>query len=476
MSSRPRPQSLAPSGRASSARSTSHSQATRTKPVGHTARDWSSTATAATVTTSSSAKVRNDRRVGSVGKGRGGLDVDSLTRSFSSLSVSTRPRQGGFHKQSASPHQGQRQIRRFSLGPNSNVEDICKALGRQQFRHVVCMVGAGISTSSGIPDFRTPGSGLYDNLQKYDIPYPEAIFDLDFFRRQPKPFLCLAKELYPGNFKPNVVHNFLNLLSEKGVLQRIYTQNIDGLERLAGVPAEKIVEAHGTFSSASCVSCKRVEDVDKVKEKIFSGVVPRCSHCKGLVKPDIVFFGENLPGRFFSLQWSDLRVCDLLVVMGTSLEVEPFNGLVDMVRSTSPRLLINRDLVGPFSEKRKRLARAAPDLAIKGDLVAGVKRLSALAGWSNDLDVAERTFSENWKSKHREERQASTAKASPKKAPPAAVFSSVGQTSQWSDFRTGRREGSVASSDADSDSASESSTDTPSPSTSSGSESGSNLN
>jgi NAD-dependent deacetylase sirtuin 3 len=78
---------------------------------------------------------------------------------------------------------------------------------------------------------RSPGSGLYNNLQQYHIPYPEAIFELEFFFHNPKPFFKLAKELYPGNYKPNVAHYFLRLLYDKGLLLRLYTQNIDGLER-----------------------------------------------------------------------------------------------------------------------------------------------------------------------------------------------------------------------------------------------------
>lgn len=93
------------------------------------------------------------------------------------------------------------------------------------------MVGAGISTPSGIPDFRSPGSGHYSNLQEYDVPYPEAIFELPFFFHNPKPFFALAKKLYPGHYRPNVIHYFLRLLHEKGLLLRLYTQNIDGLER-----------------------------------------------------------------------------------------------------------------------------------------------------------------------------------------------------------------------------------------------------
>ncbi|MEQ2195191.1 NAD-dependent protein deacetylase sirtuin-3, mitochondrial, partial [Xenoophorus captivus] len=113
--------------------------------------------------------------------------------------------------------------------------DVAKNIREQRYRRVVVMAGAGISTPSGIPDFRykglSPGSGLYDNLQQYDLPYAEAIFEIGFFHRNPNPFFALAKELYPGNYLPNLTHYFVSLLHKKGQLLRMYTQNIDGLER-----------------------------------------------------------------------------------------------------------------------------------------------------------------------------------------------------------------------------------------------------
>jgi NAD-dependent deacetylase sirtuin 3 len=104
---------------------------------------------------------------------------------------------------------------------------------------------------------RTPGTGLYDNLKQFKIPYPEAIFDIEYFSSNPKPFFTLAKEIMPSiKYKPNKIHYFLRLLQEKRLLQRLYTQNIDGLERTAGIITDKLVEAHGTFSSARCLGCK----------------------------------------------------------------------------------------------------------------------------------------------------------------------------------------------------------------------------
>jgi NAD-dependent SIR2 family protein deacetylase len=89
---------------------------------------------------------------------------------------------------------------------------------------------AGISVSAGIPDFRSPGTGLYDNLAKYNLPEPTAVFDINYFRENPAPFYQLAKELFPGQYKPTPTHLFIRLLHDKGLLRRCFTQNIDSLE------------------------------------------------------------------------------------------------------------------------------------------------------------------------------------------------------------------------------------------------------
>uniref|UniRef100_A0A8C2XDL8 NAD-dependent protein deacetylase n=1 Tax=Cyclopterus lumpus TaxID=8103 RepID=A0A8C2XDL8_CYCLU len=200
-------------------------------------------------------------------------------------------------------------------------------------KNILCMVGAGISTSAGIPDFRSPETGLYANMQKYNLPYPEAIFQIDYFKKHPEPFFALAKELYPGQFKPTICHYFMKLLKDKGHLRRCYTQNIDTLERVAGLEGDDLIEAHGTFFTSHCVSfcCRQEYNLDWMRDKIFSEDIPRCDKCSSLVKPDIVFFGESLPVRFFTSMKMDFPRCDLLIIMGTSLQVQPFAGLVGSV-------------------------------------------------------------------------------------------------------------------------------------------------
>jgi len=256
------------------------------------------------------------------------------------------------------------------------LEEVARDL--KQTQNVLVMIGAGVSTASGIPDFRTPGSGIYDNLQKYDLPYPEAIFDINYFRGKPEPFLAWAKEFFPGvNYKPNTVHYFIRMLLEKNRLLRLYTQNIDGLEAMAGIPEEKIVAAHGTFTQAACVSCGESAPISEIKEHIMSGTVPRCAACTGLVKPTIVFFGENLPERFFLYQ-EDACVCDYLICMGTSLEVYPFAGIADFVPKGIPRLLINKTAVGSFGSRDN-------DSLFLGDLEETVAALVESLEWKESL-------------------------------------------------------------------------------------------
>lgn len=249
-----------------------------------------------------------------------------------------------------------------SHGPT--LSGVASLLASPTTRNVIVLAGAGISTSASppIPDFRSPGTGLYANLAAYNLPYAEAIFDIGYFQRHPQPFFTLAKHLYPGNFKPALAHYFLTLLQRKQKLKRVFTQNVDTLERIAGVEADKVVEAHGSFATSTCIVCKHSVDDDWIRNKVESGQVARCPRPKcpgrktgskgeqrgGLVKPDIVFFGESLPPRFFRCI-PDLKTADLLIVMGTSLQVQPFASLIDAVPATCPRLLINLERVGELA-------------------------------------------------------------------------------------------------------------------------------
>ncbi|KAK5581325.1 hypothetical protein RB653_001356 [Dictyostelium firmibasis] len=270
------------------------------------------------------------------------------------------------------------------------IEEIAKYIKSGKCKNIIVMTGAGISVAAGIPDFRSPKTGLYEKLDKYDLPYREAIFDIEYFKKNPKPFYVLSKELFPGSFDPTTVHYFIKLLSDKGLLLRNFTQNIDTLERIAGIPGSKLVEAHGSFATSHCVSCKKEYSTDYVKEKIFKDELPECketSGCKGIVKPDIVFFGESLPSRFNDCAREDFPKCDLLLVIGTSLKVHPFASLINFAKDI-PRVLINFEEVGtnPYGGFKFNNPSNKLDVKCIGDCQSLVLDLIKLLGWENDFD------------------------------------------------------------------------------------------
>ncbi|XP_046401898.1 NAD-dependent protein deacetylase sirtuin-2 [Ischnura elegans] len=275
------------------------------------------------------------------------------------------------------------------------LDGIVKYIQDQKCKNIITMAGAGISTSAGIPDFRSPGSGLYHNLEKYKLPDPQAIFEIDFFLENPQPFFALAKELYPGSFKPTISHYFLRMLHDKGLLLRHYTQNIDTLERVAGIPGEKLVEAHGTFHTSHCLKCKKEYSLEWMKERIFADAVPTCEDCNGVVKPDIVFFGESLPARFSQKVSEDFSKCDLLIILGSSLIVQPFASIIDRVKPTCPRLLINREKTGQRDRVMQLMGMGAGmdfdssentrDVAWIGDCDNGCQVMAKKLGWEDEL-------------------------------------------------------------------------------------------
>ncbi|KFY73151.1 hypothetical protein V499_06744 [Pseudogymnoascus sp. VKM F-103] len=262
-----------------------------------------------------------------------------------------------------------------------SLSSVATYLNSPKAQRVVVLTGAGISTSAGIPDFRSPDTGLYSNLARLNLPYPEAVFDISFFRENPAPFYMLAQELYPGKYKPTVAHAFIALLAKKGLLHMLFTQNIDCLERAAGVPPEKVVEAHGSFASQRCIDCKTEYPDEFMREFVRSGDIPYCEDeaCGGLVKPDITFFGESLPQRFH-MNTHVPSQADLMIIIGTSLTVHPFASLPDMALEGTPRVLLNMERVGTLGSR-------PDDVLLLGDCDSQVRRLADELGWRDDLEA-----------------------------------------------------------------------------------------
>lgn len=211
-------------------------------------------------------------------------------------------------------------------------------------RRILVVTGAGISVSCGIPDFRSE-HGLYAAIRdRYALPEPECMFDIEFFRADPAPFFDLAKELFPGRFRPSLAHHFLGALEARGQLLRNFTQNIDTLEQVAGL--SRVVYCHGSFASATCTGCRHRCGVDELRAQMAAAPVPYCGRCgEGVVKPDIVFFGEPLPAHFDEAIERDVEEADLVIVIGSSMKVQPVSMIPDLVRPAVPQILINRERI-----------------------------------------------------------------------------------------------------------------------------------
>lgn len=182
--------------------------------------------------------------------------------------------------------------------------------------HIAVLTGAGISTTAGIPDFRGP-RGLYVTRQ-YD---PEKTFDITYFDRDPSYFFAFARDFVQlvERVQPTFTHRFLAVLEEGGKLDAVITQNIDGLHQKAG--SKRVIEVHGSVRNGHCRTCGRVYAYEELKTKILKEEIARCDSCGGIVKPDIVFFGEAVQGMG---EASNVAArADLFFVIGSSLTVHP---------------------------------------------------------------------------------------------------------------------------------------------------------
>eukprot|EP00037_Helgoeca_nana_P014715 m.137366 g.137366 ORF g.137366 m.137366 type:complete len:414 (+) comp22676_c0_seq1:278-1519(+) len=254
-------------------------------------------------------------------------------------------------------------------------------------KRIVILCGAGISVSCGIPDFRSP-TGLYATLASLGLPVaePEDLMDINTFVDTPELFYSFAKKIWPdGSILPSLTHRFFKLLVDKRKLLRIYTQNIDGLEEAAGVPKAKITYCHGNLRTARCLKCKRKASAADLAPIVAKGEVPYCVKCPGgtgVMKPDMVFFGERVSGDVVGKMTKESAKVDLVIVMGTSLAVAPMSRVLDLLPASVPRLLLNRDLI-------TNRCTTPLTAALLGDADSTIHHLITGLGWVDDcLEVA----------------------------------------------------------------------------------------
>eukprot|EP01041_Mallomonas_annulata_P006044 gene6044-12183_t len=231
---------------------------------------------------------------------------------------------------------------RRKLDDFKTVEDLLLCINSS--KNVIVVTGAGVSVSCGIPDFRSK-DGLYNTLDcdEYNIPSAELLFDLEYFQIDPLPFYKFAASLLPKKLcLPSPTHHFIAMLEKKNKLLRNYTQNVDGLERLAGI--SKLVECHGSMNFFRCMKCRKTKPLEELRSDVELGLVPYCA-CGGVLKPGITFFGESLGSSFMKQLKLDAKKCDLIIVIGTSLKVHSILEVLKHCDKLIPQVLINRDHV-----------------------------------------------------------------------------------------------------------------------------------
>jgi NAD-dependent deacetylase len=198
----------------------------------------------------------------------------------------------------------------------------------------VALTGAGVSVPSGIPDFRTPETGLWANVD------PMEVAHIDVFERDPGRFWSYYRPRFHslGDKRPNVAHEALAELEKRGLLAGTITQNIDRLHRAAG--AENVVEVHGSIATSTCCDCGVSNGIDEVDALFDGDGVAACSSCGGPVKPDVVLFGEMLPESAMRQAQALAAEAELMLCIGSSLVVHPVAGLPDVTLSCGGKLAI----------------------------------------------------------------------------------------------------------------------------------------
>ncbi|KAK4198622.1 DHS-like NAD/FAD-binding domain-containing protein [Triangularia verruculosa] len=323
--------------------------------------------------------------------------------------------------------------KRAKLTRYNTVDDAVALLKEKS--NIIVITGAGISTSLGIPDFRSAGTGLYSKLAHLGLNDPQEVFDLAVFKQDPSIFYSVAKDILPSENRWTPTHQFIRMLDDRGKLLTNYTQNIDNLESKAGISPDKLIQCHGSFATASCVKCGGKVIGESIFAEIKAGRIPRCKVCPtlasssssrsqskkrktinssqnkrrratgqdfdrdsnsdsefdlvssssdkaaGVMKPDIIFFGEPLPEEFGRrLTQYDVDRVDLVIVIGTSLKVAPVSEVVPFLPSHIPQIYISREPVGHNNF----------DVDLLGDCDVVVAELCRRAGWGLEHEMVPR--------------------------------------------------------------------------------------
>ncbi len=222
-------------------------------------------------------------------------------------------------------------------------------------RRVVVFTGAGISTESGIPDFRGPG-GIWERFDPDEFTYQKFITDPESRRKH---WQMLCEGGLTTKAKPNPAHYAIAELDKLGKLDCVVTQNVDNLHQKAGVPDDKVFELHGNMQWAICLSCGRRYSFEQVKTRLDEGEeTPDCEACHGILKPGVVFFGESLPEKVLKEATHRSHNCDLFIVIGSTLVVYPAAYMPVYAVDSGAKLVIINLSSTPMDEQATVLLRA----------------------------------------------------------------------------------------------------------------------
>jgi NAD-dependent deacetylase len=224
------------------------------------------------------------------------------------------------------------------FGNQRKIEQVAEILLQHPF--CVALTGAGLSTQSGLPDFRSPGKGLWEQVEKMPDSV-SAVMTLQGFKMNPEAFynrfrLFLERIL---SAKPNPAHIALAELEACGYIQAIITMNGDTLHQTAG--SQKVIEIHGTIARAICISCYQPDEgMYHWQQYIENGKIPQCRHCGGIMKPDVILTGEQLPVRMVLEAKKLLHECDVVIAVGTSFSGGPVMNWIEKVREQGKKIVI----------------------------------------------------------------------------------------------------------------------------------------
>jgi NAD-dependent deacetylase len=248
------------------------------------------------------------------------------------------------------------------VGVSARAERLAQLL--RNSKRAVVLTGAGVSVPSGIPDFRSPGTGLWENVD------PMEVAHIDAWRRDPDSFWRFYGDRFASlvDRQPNEAHLALAELERRGLVKAVITQNIDRLHRLAG--SERVIEVHGSIERSVCLECRGTLTLDRVIDQLRAGDgAPECPACIAPLKPDVVLFGELLPEPAMAEAQALALDADLMVCVGSSLEVYPVAGLPAMTRGGGGRLALVTQGDTPYD--------ADAEVKLDGDVVEELRALLA---------------------------------------------------------------------------------------------------